>query len=272
MAIGRDIYLDTRIMIARLDELFPPSSEHPALSTKETIGLGGLLNKLAVDSMFREVAKNIPSHFPLLRDVKFQKDRAQLFPPSPTKPEGKLIRPEAITHMRHLFDIVEALFADGREWVGGTEKPSLADLEGLWPMDWLITDLEPSKEYFSETIYPRVYAWRSRFRSALDAAKQRNGKAVRVKGEQATKIVTCSKFSDKQLVVDANDPLKLKEGTVVDVFPLDYGGHLHQDRGRLVKLTKDEVAIAVQSKSGKELHIHAPRWQFRVKAIADARL
>lgn len=40
-----------------------------------------------------------------------------------------------------------------------------------------------------------------------------------------------------------------------------------QDRGRLVKLTKEEVSIAVQAKSGEEIRLHAPRWQFRVRAI-----
>lgn len=274
MAIGRDIYLDTRLMIARLEELFPPSSEHPALSTKETAGLGNLLQSLAIDvSMFREVAKNIPSHFALIKDKKFQKDRATFFPPSSLKTDVKMIRPEAISNMRHLFDVVESLFADGREWVGGTSQPTLADMEGLWPLDWFISDLQPSKEHFSEAIYPGVYAWRTRFRSAIASAKDQTQKAVRVKGEQATSLVTSSKFTDHDLVIDANDPLKLKEGTIVELFPLD-SGHTHQDRGRLIKLTKDEVAIALQSKSGVEVHVHAPRWQFRVKAIngGDARL
>lgn len=267
MAIGRDIYLDTRLIIARLEEIYPPSSEHPALSTKETDGLANLLQSLAIDvSMFQVVAKNIPSHFPLLRDEKFQKDRAKFFPPSSIKTSEKLIRLEAIANMRHFFDMVEALFADGRKWVGGTPQPTLADLEGVWPLDWLITDLQPPEKYFSEEIYPKVYAWRTRFRSAVASAKNQSPKVVRVKGEQATSLVTSSRFTDQTMVVDVNDPLNLKEGTMVELFPLD-SGHTHRDRGLLVKLTKDEVAISLQSKSGVELHVHAPRWQFRVKAI-----
>lgn len=43
-----------------------------------------------------------------------------------------------------------------------------------------------------------------------------------------------------------------------------------QDRGRLVKLTKEEVAIAVQAETGEEIRIHAPRWMFRVRAINNA--
>ena len=38
MAIGREVYVDTRIMIAKLEELFPASAEHPRLSMPETTG------------------------------------------------------------------------------------------------------------------------------------------------------------------------------------------------------------------------------------------
>jgi hypothetical protein len=271
MAIGRDIYLDTRLIISKLEKLFPPSPSHPPLSTKETLGLAGLMQKLAIEgSLFREIVKNIPSNFPLLRDEKFQKDRAGFFfQPSFNRMEVKLVRPEGIVNLRHLFDVLEGLFEDGREWVGGTKQPTLADLEGLWPLDWFIMDLQPSREYFSESIYPKVYGWRRRFRAVLEEAKfSRKEKAVRIKGEQAARIVTGSEFTDGELVVDGDDPLKLKAGMMVELFPLDGGGYSHQDRGRLVKLTKDEVAIAVQAKSGEEVRVHAPRWQFRVKAIA----
>lgn len=267
MAIGRDVYLDTRLMIARLEELFPPSPEHPALSTKETAGIASLMQSLAIDaSMFAEVARNIPPTFALIRDKEFQKDRASFFPPSSLKPDKKLMRPEAISNMRHFLDIAESLFADGREWVGGTPRATLADLEGIWPLDWLISDLQPSKDHISEEIYPKVYAWRTRFRSVITSAKDQMQKAIKVNGEVAASMVLSSRFTDLELAVDANDPLKLQEGTVVDVFPLD-SGHTHQDRGRLIKLTKDEVAISLESRSGVELHVHAPRWQFRVKPI-----
>lgn len=45
-----------------------------------------------------------------------------------------------------------------------------------------------------------------------------------------------------------------------------------QDRGSLIKLTKDEVALAVRSTNGEEIHVHAPRWQFKVRATSGARL
>jgi hypothetical protein len=50
MAIGRDVYLDSRAIIQRLEELFPASEQHPGFSTPETAGLAALLNKFTVDA------------------------------------------------------------------------------------------------------------------------------------------------------------------------------------------------------------------------------
>lgn len=97
---------------------------------------------------------------------------------------------------------------------------------------------------------------------------KRASKPVPVKGDEALKRVTEAGFSDSRLVVEANDPLHLSENAVVDVFPTDGGGQ-HRDRGRLVKLTRDEVAIEVKASNGEAVRIHAPRWNFRVKAVED---
>ena len=60
---------------------------------------------------------------------------------------------------------------------------------------------------------------------------------------------------------------------IVQVYPTDGGGFTHKDVGRLVKLTKDEVAIAVRSETNDtEVHVHAPRWGFKVEEVAESRL
>lgn len=116
-------------MIAKLEEIFPASSEHPGLSSPETAGLAQLLQKLSTETLFREAVKQIaPSG--LTRSKEFQRDRAGFFGPEWQRQDPKLTRPEGITHMRQCFDIVESLLADGRQWIAGTEKISLADLEG----------------------------------------------------------------------------------------------------------------------------------------------
>ena len=67
--------------------------------------------------------------------------------------------------------------------------------------------------------------------------------------------------------MDENDPLGLKKGQDVESWPVD-SGFSHHDRGRLVKLTEKEVVLAVQSKvGGKEVRVHHPRWNFRIRAV-----
>lgn len=130
MAIGRDVYVDSRMIIQRLEELFPPSEEHPAFSTKETAGLAGLLNKLSIDvGLFRFGVQMIPLEAPMLKDPEFVKDRSEFFGRPWSAEQRAENRPQGIVHMRQCFDIMESLL-DGKKWVGGTDKPTLADLEG----------------------------------------------------------------------------------------------------------------------------------------------
>ena len=52
IAIGRDLYVDTRLIIQRLEELFPATTQHPAFASPETEGLAKLLDKLTIDACF----------------------------------------------------------------------------------------------------------------------------------------------------------------------------------------------------------------------------
>lgn len=44
------------------------------------------------------------------------------------------------------------------------------------------------------------------------------------------RLIVSSDFSDKDIVVDEMDPLRLKAGVEVDLFPTDGGGFTHQVR------------------------------------------
>lgn len=131
MAIGRDVYVDTRLIMSKLEDMFPASSKHPALSSPETNGLAQLLQKFSIDgSIFLQAVRQMPRD--LVKSPKFQKDRAGFYGPNWNLEDARLLRPEAIIHMQQCFDIMESLFFDGRTWVAGTETISLADFEGEW--------------------------------------------------------------------------------------------------------------------------------------------
>ena len=131
MAIGRDIYVDSRMILQRLEELFPASAEHPAFSLKETAGLAALLNKFTVDaSVFSTGVQIMPPEHPALGEKNFIADRKGFYGTEWTIQDAVKRRPESLSRLRECFAIAESLFADGRQWVAGTSEPTLADLEG----------------------------------------------------------------------------------------------------------------------------------------------
>jgi glutathione S-transferase len=89
-----------------------------------------LLNKLSIDvGLFRFGVQMIPLEAPMLQDPAFVKDRSEFFGRPWSAEQRAENRPQGIVHMRQCFDIIESLL-DGKKWVGGTDKPTLADLEG----------------------------------------------------------------------------------------------------------------------------------------------
>lgn len=69
-----------------------------------------------------------------------------------------------------------------------------------------------------------------RYRKELDVAKARVRKSVSLGGADAVRSIVSSDFSDKDMVVDERDPLRLTAGVEVELFPTDGGGFTHQVR------------------------------------------
>ena len=141
----------------------------------------------------------------------------------------------------------------------------------VWPFHWLQGmkgALPPA--LISEKQYPKVFAWIDRFTEAVTAAKSSSSKPTTLKGAEAIEHIIQADYVDSEQSVDSNDPLGLKEGQEIEVWPLDSGSS-HHDRGRLVALTSNEVVLASQTKmGGKEVRIHCPRTNFRIQVASEA--
>ncbi len=266
MSIGRDIYCDTRLIINKLEERFPDGAL--GAQQEDQKGIERLLEKWTGDALFGRAVQCLPLDLPLLSDPAFLKDRSEFQGQKWEKDAIEQMRPEALVHIRHAFDLLETTFlADGRNWIFKTQKPSLADIEAIWPFHWLM-DMPGAIpcEVVSDKSHPKVLAWIARFRDALKSAQTPASAPVMLKGPEAVKHIVGAEVSEKGGNVASNDPLGLKEGVNVGVWPIDSGFSKH-DQGRLVTLTSEEVAIAVQSTvGGKEVHVHMPRWNFRITA------
>ncbi|KAM0287458.1 hypothetical protein ACHAQH_000411 [Verticillium albo-atrum] len=281
LAIGGDIYLDTRLMLPELEALYP---ELPRLGTTpdsplEHRALEHLLSTLTTDTgMFSAAVNLLPTDLPLLRSSAYFRDRGDFLGRSGTQTASlsresmAAARPAAEAEVARALDFLEkVLLADGREWVlgpSGGAGPTLADIEAVWPFHWLFgLPGALATERFGEERYPKVHGWIARFQAAVTAARKRGNKTRTVSGEEAANIIAGAASTDVG-GVDESDAVVvhegLKAGDQIVVWPTDTGS-AHKDTGTLVALDKIKVVFTVEGQQGLKTTVHAPRHGFKIK-------
>ena len=272
LAHNRHLYLDSRHILTHLERIFPNTASSPTLTLTYPNGraLSQLLTRYVTDAgIFSRGTTLIPPTAPILQDPKFQADR-QEFSGRDFSPNAlSKVRAESLGVVRELFELLEELMTDGREWIVKTEAPSLADIEALWVVDWLLG--MPGAlplSHFSERVYPHTFRYHARFSSLIRRRKDEAPKPVRVDGAQAAEFVLKASVL-YEARHDATDHLGLNIGDKVVVWPLDSGsGEKNRDTGRLVGLNSEEVVL----EKDNGLRVHAPRWGFRVVKWEGAKL
>lgn len=128
MTIGKDVYCDTRIMLRKLEELFPEG--RIGATTPEGRALQTLLDVWHNEAgLFMKGAGSLPLEF--FKNEAFAKDRQEMTGrPFDDTAIGK-VRPESVMYVRNAFAVLENLLSDDRKWLLNTEKPSLGDIEGM---------------------------------------------------------------------------------------------------------------------------------------------
>jgi glutathione S-transferase len=273
LSIGKDIYLDTRLILQKLEILFPPSSVHPSLTSSSASSpiITKLLEHYTIDAgFFNRAAALIPSDMPLLKDPKFTKDREDYTGRSWSKENLDRGRPEALVEVRAAFEFFEnTVLVDGREWVLGGTEVDLADIEAVWLFSWLkgLKGALPA-DYISPTHFPKTFAWINRFDAVALATMKSNGPAPKISGAEAVKAVGNGEWAEEEASVDEKDPSELRKGEMVELWPTD-SGFSRKDRGRLLGLSTREVVIEGKTEEGKGVRIHAPRHGFRVTGVKE---
>lgn len=270
MAIGKDVYCDSRLILSKLEVLFPDSNLTP--KTPAEAGIRKLFENYAVDGgVFANAVKLIPYWIDsgLLQNKVFLDDRQKLMGGRRMTAEAmEAGRPDGLQHLRQVFHLLETTFlADGRDWILGTKEPSLVDIDAVWPFEWLIVDRNMKgtlpEAHISEKIYPKTYAWVHRFMGVIERKKAAHSKPTTLDGKAVSQRVlsVASSIDDIEFIND--DPLNIKQGDAVEVFPSDYG-QTGKSAGTLIGLTTTEVVI----RNDKGLHLHFPRWNFSIKKLA----
>ncbi|KAI8669315.1 GST C-terminal domain-containing protein [Fusarium keratoplasticum] len=276
LAVGRDVYLDTRLQMRKLEAMFP---ELPRLgaTSPDQVAVERLLSSFTNDTGILATALQLlPQDLPLLKDPAYYRDRGDFLGSELNGSGMDAKKPEALVEVARAIGFLETtLLADGRDWILGTEKPSLADIEAIWPFHW-ITGLPGAlpEDSFSPSVYPRVYAWIRRFQAAVSAAKKRVGAPVTLSGEEAASEIRAGSFCEPEKDVEAGDAVVLaqglRKGVAVMVWPTDTGSS-GRDEGTLTGIDADEVVYETRGVEGL-VRVHAPRYRFRVERVKDARL
>ncbi|KAI1773466.1 glutathione S-transferase [Hypoxylon cercidicola] len=283
LAIGRDVYLDTRLMIAKLERLFPASAAHPGIGGAATRPehrlVEALLSRVATDGgLFTRAVQLLPPQLVAARGSAFVRDRADLAgvdlagagdAKSPFSAERlAAARPEAAVEVRQVVELLETTaLADGRDWLLGAPGPTLADLEAVWVLLWLyrIPGALPA-DVLSKALFPKVFSWVERFERVTEEKRAQFGDPETVEGDVAASMIVRAPYVEAEGDIDATDPVitaeGLEKGANVKLWPTDWG-FLHKDSGMLVSMDMTEFVIETAGTAGS-IRVHAPRHGFKI--------
>ncbi|KAJ0413776.1 hypothetical protein BJY00DRAFT_54100 [Aspergillus carlsbadensis] len=279
LSIGRDVYLDSPMILQRLERLEAGKPSFASQATPEQQGLERLLASYALDTdFFMNVVKVLLPTTPLIRSEAFLKDRADMAGGGPSMNFAHVLqatRPDAIVAVKNAIEFLETtLLADGRDWLAKTEAPGLADIETVWPLSWLFsTPGAVPEEHISPQLFPKVFAWVQRFQKAVAAARKTLPKITTLSGEQVAELLAKAASDHTADAIEENDPLvqanRFHKGQMVQVWPTDSGSR-HKTVGKLVGLTSKEITIET-TEGEVVVRVHAPRKGFRVNAVGPVK-
>ncbi len=260
MQIGADIYCDTRIIAARLDELSP----EPALEDPQRPFVADAISLWADSHLFRVVVgvcfsrAAIAAQLGQLSEAQrqaFAKDRAELARGATglDRLAPEVASAALIGHLERL----ERQLAPGSGFLLGA-VPRIADFS-VYHCLWLVRKNTAVAGLFEP--YPAVIRWMDRI------AAYGHGERAELDSRAALEIATRSTPSP----IGGFEPMLppgIELGARVSVVPLDYG--LVPVTGELVIASSSELAIRRTDSTAGEIVVHFPRAGFRVDPASDS--
>jgi hypothetical protein len=130
LAVGRDVYLDTRLILRKLESLpGMPSPPLGATSAQDRFTEKLIERYMIEGPVFQKTAGLVPAD--VVKDPTFVKDRQGMLGRTWSREELDEGRGDCLNYIRNLFDLFETtILEDGRDWILGGEGPKLAEIEG----------------------------------------------------------------------------------------------------------------------------------------------
>lgn len=271
MSVGRDVYLDSNLQIARLEKLSGTAVHAIDDLSVEQKGTKWFISKYAGKVMFRTTCMLLPLDAGFLTNPAWVADRNKLlggdFPSTVAKRQ-----PSATSELMSTFSFFEdTMLSDGRKWIANTDKPTSVDIEAIWQFIWLDNVQDPLPEqYFSAAKYPNVRAWIERFKHVLREAEQSLAPIEQISGDEAALLIRDSgSVADEELTFDESDPVVtasgLKKGDTVTFWTNDVADQSQKDIGSLVGFDQEKAVIDVSNELTTTIRVHIPRIGFGIE-------
>ncbi|KAK7550245.1 hypothetical protein IWX92DRAFT_375066 [Phyllosticta citricarpa] len=312
LAIGRDIYIDTHLILEVLEQRFP-APEYPTLYPAAEDGrtnraLTRLLTAHWADRpLFRSTVGLMP---PWLWRSPFGTDRGQLIghPLDAEKLARKI--PENLTNFDVHLNVIEDWLIDAEQaqnksqnkpWLLNTSKPSAADIAVWYQLKWgqdvargqntnVLAGCEPQKgeattvpidDVFNSTSYPSVWAWFERFAAYVEVLpnleKRSEDSNEALCAIKKSELVNINDSEVQQIApkLDIFSSIGLKRGAEVVVSPNDTG-RADPTYGTLIDISAEQVVIQPGRVDGRppdiQVRLHFPRVGFVIRPSNTSKL
>jgi len=251
LQIGADVYCDTQLIVAVLEELAPVPTLYPGNDSARARALTAALVHWAEVSLFRPLALYITGRHAARFPAEFHADRARLHgrpPPSVAQVAASAAKYQAQVgpQLAH----IEALLGDGAPWLLG-DAPGLADL-ALYEAPWFLETIGGADALPAGL--PRLRAWMER------VAALGHGRAQTMTAAQALAVARANQPGAPAACV-GQAPEGVSCGDAVTVRPLDENAPAS---GRLVAVDASRITLASTSAATGDVHVHFPRLGYRL--------
>ena len=266
LAIGRHVYCDSRLILQVLQEKHPLYGVAMSGSDK---AIQRLIQDWTNDQIFWHATRCLPfERSATASNPAFLNDRSEAFG-RPFRIEDMIKeRPESYSYIRAMFQALESFLDDGRDWITGSTRPSLVDIDAVYLAQWIAThqlmEGATPTDFISEKLFPRTYAWVYRFKQSVEDAGSCAHVPTVLSGKEAFDQITSGPATELEGDISHTDPLSLKIGQMVEIWPTDWASS-HKDRGELVMLAANQVCI----QNAQGVLVHFPRWNFRIQAVEE---
>ncbi|KAH8719159.1 hypothetical protein GQ44DRAFT_623977 [Phaeosphaeriaceae sp. PMI808] len=301
LAIGREIYCETSLIIEALEHFFPPTegwgTVYPKFEGIDEWTYKGLVRGFASfwtdKPFFRTTTGLIP---PSVWSSPFGADRSQLI--GHTLDASKLGAkiPQNLAALDTHLSLLEPTFRSGT-WAIPTKTPSLADVSLFYQLRWGI-DIAAGRgiynlsgggasdggedvvgKVFNKERYPGLWKWFHAFEDYMATLPDQETVLANDDTRWIASLRDTATMGEDSLlvptVVEQHASLDaqrdLVKGASVSIVPDDTGRD-NVTVGTLVKIGVEEVVISPNEKTEVDIRLHFPRLGFVIKVVEGSRL